>query len=280
MKVSIIPYDNWHGRKEGTIGSSIIRAKWLIPHWPEASIWTQGAKADVYIFQKIYWTHFMKDLEGKAKRILDLCDPDWMKNEFQLRQTIEYADAITCSSEELARIVRRYTTKPVLCIPDRIDPALFPKHQPHIGQAEKIAWFGYHHNADDIFKEDYILQSIIARKLKLKIIAEKPWQPYTDYGMHVENAKYDWESLPYELQECDLVINPRPAYKHYRFKSNNKTLIAWANGLPVAETLDDLDRFMKPEERSKEIAIRKQEIAEHWDVKYSIKEYKDLISTL
>ena len=78
MKVSILTFDKWHGRRIGTIGSSIIRARWLLPHWPEAKLWTHGMRADVYIFQKVYWPAFMKDCQGI--KILDLCDPDWFNN--------------------------------------------------------------------------------------------------------------------------------------------------------------------------------------------------------
>lgn len=280
MKTSWILFDRWHGRKIGAIGSSVIRGRWLIPHWPESKIWTHGDKADMYIFQKVYWPSFAKDCQ--AVKILDLCDPDWfnVKNNLNLVEYSQYMDAITCSSQELVDLVKRYVKIPVYYVPDRVDPDIFGEPKIHTGKIEKIAWFGYAHNAQDLFKDGGILSTLAPRGIKLKIISEQEWQPTGDYGLEVENGKFNWDSLSSELKECDLVINPRPAYQHYRFKSNNKTLIAWANGLPVAETLDDLAKFNDPIERINEKAKRLKEIEEKWHIKYSIKEYKDIYENI
>ena len=280
MNIAWIVFDKWHGRKIGSIGSSIIRARWLLPHWPEAELWTHGMKADAYIFQKVYWKHFMKDC--KAKKILDLCDPDWFntKNSLDLTDIAHYIDAITCSSQELVDLVKKYVSVPVFYVPDRVDPAIFGEPKEHTGKIEKAAWIGYWHNADDLFKDGVILSSLANKNITLKIISNQDWQPISDYGLNIENSKFDWDSLSSELKDCDILLNPRPIYKHYRFKSNNKTLIAWANGWPAAETLDDLKKFGDPITREKEKEKRLKEIEEKWHIRYSIKEYNEILAKI
>ena len=53
-------------------------------------------------------------------------------------------------------------------------------------------------------------------------------------------------------KDCDIALNPRPMHNHYRFKSNNKTLIAWANEGQWRESLDDLEKFDNSIERTRE----------------------------
>jgi len=48
-------------------------------------------------------------------------------------------------------------------------------------------------------------------------------------------------------------------------------------GIPVADTLSDLQRFMNPEERKKEASKRLKEVKEKYSMEQTIKQFKDII---
>ena len=74
MKIGILTFEQFHGRKD--IGSSRIRAKWVINHWPEAEEFVFGQKYDVVIYQKAYWLEHAQEFKGL--KILDICDADFL----------------------------------------------------------------------------------------------------------------------------------------------------------------------------------------------------------
>ena len=76
MRVGILTFGRKHGRKTGTIGSSILRGHWLQEHWEGSELWTEGRKFDAILFQKVYWKEYFDVYDGV--KILDLCDPDWL----------------------------------------------------------------------------------------------------------------------------------------------------------------------------------------------------------
>jgi hypothetical protein len=66
----------------------------------------------------------------------------------------------------------------------------------------------------------------------------------------------------------------------YLYKSSNKTDIAYALGLPVAKTAEDLERLMDAKEREKDVAVWNLARRAEMDIKNSAREYKNLIATL
>ena len=84
MKVGIVTFEKFHGRKTNSIGSSRIRAYNLVKYWEEASIYKHAKKYDVLIFQKAYWIEMAKKFEGI--KILDLCDPDFLDWHYNIKR--------------------------------------------------------------------------------------------------------------------------------------------------------------------------------------------------
>src|SRR3990167_32993 len=89
-------------RPYNSIGSSRIRARWLINHWDEAEEYQVGGKYNVMIFQKAYWQEMLESFTGK--KIFDLCDPDWLVPR-PVIESIEYCDAAVTSTETLAEFL-------------------------------------------------------------------------------------------------------------------------------------------------------------------------------
>jgi len=275
--VGILLFEQWHGRQN--VGSSRIRGHWLVKYWDEAEIFQQGAKYETVIFQKCYWLDYV--LAFKGIKILDMCDPDWLDT-VPIKQIIDNCDAVTTSTEELAKEIRKFAgKKPVVFIPDRQDLEFhnYEKYKKvHKGRAKKVIWFGYSHNAKCLDRTIGLL-----RKYRLELTVLSNFRP--PYSKADRNLKFEWGKPGFDFNkiivEHDFVLlPPRDDIPRGRFKSPNKVYTAWALGMPVARTPEDVRRFLDPEERNKEAPKRLKEIREKYDVRISVKEFKELIKQI
>lgn len=277
-RVAFATMENIDNRQKGSVGSSMIRANWLINYWPEAEEFKIGEDYDVIIFQKVYWKEMMKSFHGI--KILDICDPDWMEGK-PVMEFVEMADACVTSSQALADYIKEFTSKPVVCIPDRVDLQLYPrKKAKHNEFLKSLVWFGYHQNFHYV---EPTLEIIHNQKLNLTIVADIPFTPPTGYpGVMVKNVKYQQNSIQDELVRHDAALLPEVKGTDLRghFKSNNKDVQCWALGLPVIKRPEDLDRLMSFDERVKEANDKRKLVEEEYDVKISVREYQDLIKKL
>lgn len=273
--VKVLTWARKNGRPQGTIGSSIIRGDWLVKHWDEASLWSEGAKSDVMIFQKVYWEEMMDSYPGI--KILDLADPDFLTGELELVKLSKKVDAITCSSKGLYNYVSKIVDCPVKHIPDRLDLDFFDFQKEHTNRATNVVWFGYYNNARDVLP--LVLPSLASLKLNLTVVSNQDYVNMNNYGVEITNKNFSWDTIKYDLTYADIVLNPQPIEinKRFTYKSENKTWIAWACGMPVANTLEELELFLDPDQRKKEIENKLKFIKEECDIKKSVEEFKQLI---
>ena len=124
------------------------------------------------------------------------------------------------------------------------------------------------------------MASLKQRDLSLYVISNSEFIPDKDYGVEISNIAWTPNNAFMDIQSGDFVINPPSPLRDLRFKSNNKTLISWALGMPVVNEADDMDKFLDPVEREKEVAIRQKEIEDKWDINLSIKNYQELICNI
>lgn len=278
-QVGIITMEKADNRPKNSVGSSRIRARWLLPYWPEAEEYKMGEEYEVTIFQKVYWDKMLEEYKGI--KILDLCDPDWLEGR-PVFQYVDLCDAVVTSSQPLADyILKLRPEQKVVCIPDRI---LLTEHKPreikHEKRAEKIVWFGYSHNVHYLQKT---FEELIQYGLKLVVISNEAYYPPSVYNnLQIENIPYNYDTVHEEIKKCDLALMPDTTTDDLKgkFKSNNKTLTCWALGVPVVKEPKDLAKLIGGEARQKEADKRLQEIKDKWDVKYSVEEYRRLIEEL
>ena len=64
-RVAFATMEKIDNRPYNSIGSSRIRARWLINHWDEAEEYQVGGKYNVMIFQKAYWQEMLESFTGK-----------------------------------------------------------------------------------------------------------------------------------------------------------------------------------------------------------------------
>jgi len=274
-KGSILLFEQFHGRKN--MGSSRIRGHWLVNNWDGVELFKQGKEYDFVIYQKAYFLEHAKIFKGV--KILDLCDPDWLHWAYKVKEMIEYCDAVTTSTESLAISLRQITDKPVLCIPDRVDLKLFKEKKIHEGDATRVCWYGYSDNFEILKPTLGILKK---HNLDLLIISDGTFNipKIYDGKIKVENIKYDIRTINQNILKSDFVINPQGTRGKWKFKSNNKTLTSYAIGMPVAHNTEELKRFIKCDERKKEIEKRSKELKEEYNIEKSIDQYKELILSI
>lgn len=271
-------FDN---RPRGSVGSSMIRARWLMNYWKEAEEYHIGKLYDVMIFQKVYWESMLDNAEYKGIKILDLCDPDWLDKR-PVMKYVNWADATVTSTDALRDYIKKFAPdKKVITIPDRVDLKEFeyrPKR--HEGRLKSLVWFGYSHNFHYVGRT---LDVLYDNNIELTAISDHAVS--LTGGMpdvKIKFIKYNQDTLQKEILRHDAVLLPETADYDLRgrFKSNNKTIQMWALGMPVIKTPSDLRRLQNADERIKEIKEKRAEVEQKYDVKLSVKEYKKLINEL
>jgi len=141
----IIPF-TYFGGVQKSVGSTFLRVDCLASSTSDFEKWTHGKKYDNLIFQKTYWKEMMEMFKGP--KILDICDPDLIRERLDIVEIGNMVHAITCSSEGLTQLMKNYfPTKIVVHVPDRLNPNEFPQpRSTHEGYAQKVVWFGFIHN--------------------------------------------------------------------------------------------------------------------------------------
>lgn len=250
MDTAFITFNQYRNYKQ-TAGS-YLRAYQIMPYM-EAEEFKAGKKYDVVICQKAYY------VPDARIKILDICDPDY----FTMHNTHLYNkfDAITTSTKRLKQDIEQYTDKPLVHIPDRYDLKLLPKPK-EVKEIKKAVWFGYSDNFETI---EQAIPAIKRRGLKLTIISD---QCYNTEG--VTNKIFPGWGKEYfkMIQENDIAILPKLSLGKYKYKSNNKKVLAQLLGLKTAETEEELDN-PQHKDRTKEYCIER-----------SVEQLKELIKKL
>jgi hypothetical protein len=279
--IGILTYEQMYSARN--IGSSAIRARSLLRHWPEAELFRMGSLYSAVIFQKAYWLEYA--LRFRGTKILDICDPDFLRWNSNSIEMARQCDALSASTPELATVVERYTGKRVVCVPDRIDYRLLGGRRPsHDGKgAATIAvWFGYRHNLPSLDSAIPALVDLGFKKLLVIQECSNHYQLPINYESRIEVEDHVWHAaVSHEIiRAADVAINFRLPSGRWRYKSNNKSLLAWALGVPVAHSDVELRRLATEEARIAEVGFRMRDIEERYDIRQSVEEYKKLIADL
>lgn len=234
------------------------------------------------VFQKVYCGldyKFPAHFEGK--KILDICDPDWLQGRVFVKETLDAVDAVTCPTEPLRAFLQQMTDKPVVVIKDRFDYENLPEPKVHKGDAKTVVWFGYRHNAELIKPAMHVIDEL---GLNLVIIADDDPILYQhsvrDRHDFYKFVKYDEDTFYETMQEADYALLPQGFRPQDVFKSENKTVKAQLAGLPVARTAEDMRKFVIAEERQLSIDNDYANIKQEYDVRKSVEEMKELIESL
>jgi hypothetical protein len=284
---AILTMEKFGNREFGSVGSSRIRAQWLLNYWKNAEEWHVGRDYEVVIFQKAFWPQYiLGDAEAhytgyQGIKIFDECDPSWLEQD-----AFRYygaCDAITTSTEALAEYIRKLLPgKIVECVPDRVDLHEHQKKkQNHAEVIQRLAWFGYSHNFHYLEQTFPILNDM---KVSLHIYSDTGISPSGNYpSLKINWHRYHYETLHDELITYDAAILPLERGKtdvKGIFKSNNKLLTCYALNLPVISVPEDFEKLKSRDARIKEAAEKKKLVETEYDVKLSVAQYESIIKRI
>lgn len=272
--------EQYENRPYNSVGSSRIRGRWLLNYWPEAEEFVMGKEYDVVIYQKAYWQRHMENFDGI--KIFDLCDKDWPKQ--PIVEVMSNIDAVVCSTEPLSEALRNFNTNigiEVKTIKDRVDLNKVNRTKFDYGQGriKNAVWYGYFHNFEKVMSP--VFWDLRKKNINLTVISDKHPIRMRGFDLEIESKPYNQETIYENLAEADVVLNPKRLDGKWKYKSENKTVIAWACGVPVARTLDELEYLDRSaSDREAEARKRLNDVKENYDVRISVDEYKDLIKKL
>jgi hypothetical protein len=92
--------------------------------------------------------------------------------------------------------------------------------------------------------------------------------------------KYDMQTAYRQIQEADVVLNPRSEKGNFRYKSNNKTIISLALGVPVAHTSGDVERLMDEFNRNNDVTKHAQIIRQEYGIERSVHQYLRILQNI
>lgn len=272
-QTGILTFESFTQKKSG---STFLRAIGLSDTTDDFHIWKHGVAFDNLIFQKVYWQEMMECFEGP--KILDLCDPDWVTGSVDIIEIGRLVDAITCSSPALTELVRSYFPKKIVeHVPDRLDFSMFPPPKRHFGKARTVVWFGFVHNAyETLFN---LAPTIRKNNLQLVIISDRPYKKDDEVlALNPGFIPYNQQTAYRNIQKADIVLNPQSSKAFFKYKSNNKTIIAWKLGLPVATSSEELEMLINPECRNREIDSKKELVENDYNISKSAVQYRDIVA--
>jgi hypothetical protein len=252
-------------------GSVRIRCRWVANYWPGAIVNEDPpdvARYDLVVFQKAYAGARVRRLiraaaerrdRGSCLLAFDLCDPEFMspKQERLLLEVLPAFDFGVAPTRPLADWLAQYL--PACVVPDRVDLTEVDTMQAAVWRdtaAPTLVWAGYE-SALPMLEE--MLPAIAGLGLEVRRLAVGRPVAFEDF----------WR----QVVEHDILLNPRPERAPWHYKSDNKTVIAWALGVPVARTPDELRALVDPARRRAEIDIRRREVRRLWDVRLSVREW-------
>lgn len=277
--VNYFDFGRYHG-KDGKQGSTLIRMVQMEKHWPEFSKYKYGSNPAALIFQKVYITEdykFPAHFEGI--KILDICDPDWLDG-VNIVETCAAMDAVVTPTQALADYLKQFHNN-VVVVPDRFDLSVIPKPIEHKNRAKTVVWFGYTHNAVLMKPAMRILD-----ELGLNLIIMANDDPFLhqwskrDYKEFYTYLRYDEDTFYENLQKADFAVLPEGFRAVDIFKSNNKTIKANLAGLPVARTVEEVELYMKAENRQGWMDAELSTIQSDYDICKSVEQYKAIIGKL
>ncbi len=235
----------------GNAASTRIRVTWPAKYMVNVYIGEDESvlsKCKAVVFQTRFSTDdvkLAKRLKDKNVKILcDFTDPHWSKDyggslPKDFKDIVGLSDCVMLPTIELEKsFLETFEDKQTVIIPDRIDLSIYDKVKKHIEHKDyRIVWHGSFGN---ICSMELARDSLEKLGKELKITLVCIYDHKDDHKINeFKNIKlecYEWtnQKVIDELLNCDLSINPR--YDNWKsYKSDNKTVAAWACGIPCVE---------------------------------------------
>lgn len=209
--------------------------------------------ADTLIFAKPQANELMDMARAKARGawvVVDFCDDHFDWTHYQ--EALRLADAVTCSTTEMARRIKEIGRDATVIA----DPYEFPEMPPHYA-GTNLLWFGHHVNRDSLQR---ILPDLKGYPLRVVSNFEGaiPWSKETmleefaraDIVVIPTTASYKSANRAIEAirQGCFVVAEPHPALEGFPiYIGNIKEGIEWTKQQNMNELISKAQKFVTAE---------------------------------
>ena len=269
--------------------SARFRAYWVAEYMPDTKVipCDQVTQADIDEADVLIWGKMLVQFDYHGQRMFwDICDPvHWFNPQVETRQWTDVCEKVITSSDGLTEDFNAwYGSEKAVTIPDRLKLEHYPKQRSHVHvDPIRLLWFGNNGNRWPLIAAmgDLIRLSYCGVRAELTICDDNPkdvWR-VAEFPIYMVRWSLDTENNIYSSH--DLAILPPMGGRQGLCKSNNKTITAWANGLPVfdgRESFDWLMRLCTEAELRQQVAFENYTNLERfWQVEKSAQEWMELI---
>ena len=272
-------------------GSSRMRCYWPARYMKDAAVIGTDSPIstnyDAYIFMKQAANYEAMDrLRQAGKKVyFDLCDPMWWWNPKGTLEIAKVCNRVVCSSLGLGEDFTYCSKIDCDVIPDRLDLSHFTKTKVHAeSNPIRLIWYGVSVNRISLFAALANLERLVANgcNIELTICDDRPDAElsWTDM-LPVKHRRWSVENEVSTILEHDIALLPPYPGAWGKVKSNNKTLTAWACGLPVSTGEDyyELYDLCKSVEMRQALGTAgRNDVVSNWNVKNSAFEWQELIN--
>lgn len=294
MKIGFVPYQEM---VRDEVASTRIRVTWPAKYDKDiiiSSDYDTLIKCDVVVFQTRIEIRDIALAErlnaNNVAVIFDFTDPHWLKDyDMQaihpvFKDVTRLAKLVTLSTEELERTFKEaFPGVETAVVPDRIDLSVYDKFKEHEEHSDlKILWHGSYGNipAIDLARDDL---ERLGEEFDLTLVCVydrvKEFKVRPFKNIKLESREWSTQEVIDSLLKSDVSINPKYNNHWKSYKSNNKTVTAWALGIPCVESsfYDGLRPFLSSVAlRMREGAVRRLEVIDNHDVAETPRQWKSI----
>lgn len=285
-------------RGDMTWASSRLAAYWPARYIPGALAhkWEDNKPIPpgyrMYVWQKNVGLSEMEAIRAAgAKNVFYHCDPSWWWHPGECRQADAIVDAIVCSTVPSAEDYMQFSgrTECPTIIPDRLELSYYKPRGPHEnprGQPIRFVWYGMSQNRMALFACLANLERLAANGLNitLTLIDDMPQEPLYWTGLFpFIHARWTLENENALICANDIALVPPYPGPWGKLKTNNRTLVAWACGLPAVAGEDYRELYdvaTRATLRNEMVATGQQELVQRYDVRQSAGEWMQLLEAI
>lgn len=281
-------------------GSSRMRVHWPAKHM-DASVIVAGKDLDglaqgapvngPLIFQKVAPLPIMRDYHESGHTVWwDVCDPSWWFEPKECQAIVQNIDGVVASSEPLLKDFMTWMSEVPISheiqahvIPDRLDFGHFPKVRRHReARPVRLIWYGVYANRVSLHAAIPTLERLACNGYDFTLTIydnypDRPWQMSKRFDTY--HTQWDVERENEVLTSHDIALLPPYPGKWGQVKSNNKTITAYANGLPVTQGVEycELESLMRWQTRREAGANGRAMAEKHYDVSQSARDWEAIL---
>lgn len=270
--------------------SARMRAHWVARYMRDAVVVQANAEhiypeARAYVWQKVAHRETIQaQIKAGARVWWDVCDPSWWMEPRQCREIDDLVHGVVASSHALAEDYTVWSKwNRAVCIPDRLELAHFDCARIHGEHSPvRLIWYGLGANRLALWNCLINLERLVANghKIELTVMDERPEDAVSAPTYPVYSMRWILEHEVEAIAAHDIALLPPYPGPWGRVKSNNKTLTAWACGVPATtgEDYASLEGLVMSHELRAALGRAGQnEVRTNWTVDKSAAEWEALL---